>query len=187
MTIIKQIVTLKCRPYLRNQMKKMMLFVFMTGFLLRLSAGKSQDLPFRETIEYINSLLKANPYVDTFLEIIFYYSIDISTDKELVVKMEFDGPFKTILKSKIRDLNLSPQKDSTYDNPGSICWNCMTNDLTNKKKCVINETIPTDGESEFHSSDNICVMFSKQNEVRYKLIRAFDKLFKEVLQSGSKE
>jgi len=165
----------------------MMLFVFMTGFLFRLSAEKPQTFPYRETIEYINSLLKANPYVDTFLEITFYYSIDISSDKELVVKMEFDGPFKTILKSKIRDLNLSLQKDSTYDNSGSICWNCLSNDLTNKNKCVINETIPTEGESEFHSSDNIFVMFSKQNEVRDKLIRAFDQLFKEVLESGSKE
>ena len=82
-------------------MKRIIFFVFLTYLLSGIAAVKSQELTTTEEINYINSLLKANPYRDTFLEITFFYSIDITPEKELIVKMDFDGPFKTILKAKI--------------------------------------------------------------------------------------
>ena len=82
-------------------MKRMIILVFLTSSLSGIATVKSQELSSRKEINYINSLLKANPYRDTFLEITFYYSIDITSEKELIVKMDFDGPFKTTIKARI--------------------------------------------------------------------------------------
>jgi len=163
-------------------MKRMIILVFLTSVLSGNATIKSQDPAIREDISYINSLLKANPYRDTFLEITFYYSIDISAEKELVVNMDFDGPFKTIVKTRIIDLGSSFLRDTAYEGKSSICWYCKTEDSKQENKCVYNVTITPGTENESHYSDNICVMFSKESDIREILVKTFDRLFKKVLE-----
>jgi len=163
-------------------MKRIILLAFLTCFLSGTETTKSQDLTATEEINFINSLLKANPYRDTFLEITFFYSIDITSDKELIVKMDFDGPFKTILKAKIIDLGSSFLRDTSYEGNSTICWYCKTDDTLKEHNCVYNETISSGLEKESHNSDNICVMFARDNNIRDELLKVFDKLFKKVLE-----
>ena len=163
-------------------MKRIIVFVFLTHLLSGITTVKSQDTTAREEINYINSLLKANPYRDTFLEITFFYSIDITPDKELIVNMDFDGPFKTVLKANIRDLGNSFVRDTSYEGNSSVCWYCKPNEATKDINCVYNETITSETEKESHYSDNICVMFARDSNIREELIRAFDKLFKRILE-----
>jgi len=162
--------------------KRMIILVFLTCILSATAAVKSQETAVREDIDNINSLLKANPYRDTFLEITFYYSIDITSDKELVVKMEFNGPFKTSVKARIIDLDITIQADSALTGTSSICWFCKPDETTRATSCVYNESITSDGEKESHYSDNICVMISRHGTIRNELVKAFDKLFKSVLE-----
>jgi len=143
---------------------------------------KSQDPTVGEDISYINSLLKANPYRNTFLEITFFYSIDVTTEKELVVNMDFDGPFKTMVKARIIDLGSSYLRDTVYEEEGSICWYCKTEDSKKENNCVYNETITSGTEKESHYSDNICVMFSREGDIREILVKTFDRMFKKVLE-----
>jgi len=163
-------------------MKRMIILVFLTFVVSGNATTKSQDQTVAEDISYINSLLKANPYRDTFLEITFYYSIDISSEKELVVNMDFDGPFKTIVKAPIIDLGSSFLRDTAYQGKSSICWYCKTQDSKKENTCVFNETITSPTEKESHFSNNICVMFSKESHIRDILIKTFDHLFKKVLE-----
>jgi hypothetical protein len=163
-------------------MKRIIFLVFLTCFLPGIGTVKSQEPAVRDEINFINSLLKANPYRDTFLEITFFYSIDITSDKDFVVNMDFDGPFKTILKAKIIDLGGSFLRDTAYEGNSSICWYCKTDDTTIENNCVYNETITSGLENEFHYSDNICVMFARDSNIRDELIKLFDKLFKRVLE-----
>jgi hypothetical protein len=163
-------------------MKRVVFLVFLTFFLPGIETVKSQELTPAEEISYINSLLKSNPYKDTFLEITFHYSIVITSDKELVVNMEFDGPFKTILKAKIADLGGSFLRDTAYEGNSSLCWYCKTDNTKKENTCVYNETITSVNEKESHYSDNICVMFAKDSNIRDELIKDFDKLFKRVLE-----
>lgn len=163
-------------------MKRIILFVFLTYLLSGIAAVKSQELTTTEEINYINSLLKANPYRDTFLEITFFYSIDITQEKELVVKMDFDGPFKTIVKARIPDLNTALQIDTALEGTSSICWNCKPSGTNSQTNCVYNESITSGGEKESHYSDNICVMISRKEDIRGVLIKSFDRLFKRVLE-----
>jgi len=163
-------------------MKRIFILIFLVGFLPWIETLKSQELIVRDEINSINSLLKANPYRDTFLEITFYYSIDITSEKELVVKMDFDGPFKTIVKAKILDLNRTLQIDTALEGTGSICWYCNSAGIASETNCVYNESITALGEKESHYTDNICVMISRQSEIRNKLIKEFDKLFQLVLE-----
>ncbi len=163
-------------------MKRIILLVFLTCFLSGFETVKSQDLTVKEEINYINSLLKANPYRDTFLEITFFYSIDITPEKELIVNMEFDGPFKTVLKAKILDLGNSFVRDTSYEGNSSVCWYCKPNDATKDINCVYNETITSETDKESHFSDNICVMFARDSNIREELIKDFDKLFKKILE-----
>lgn len=163
-------------------MKRIVVFVCLTYLLSGIAPLKSQNPTARDEIDYINSLLKANPYRDTFLEITFFYSIDITPDKELIVKMDFDGPFKTILKAKIIDLGSLFLRDTSYEGISSICWYCKTDDPLKEHNCVYNETITSDLEKESHNSDNICVMFARDSHIRDELLKVFDKLFKKILE-----
>jgi hypothetical protein len=189
---IKQIVTLirTCFrgrisiPSAKNDamMKRMIILVFLTIVLSGISTVQSQELSVNEEIIYINSLLKANPYRDTFLEITFYYSISVTPDKELLVNMDFDGPFKTSLKARISELGRSFLRDTAYEGNSSVCWHCKSADDLKENVCVYNETITSENEKESHYSDNICVMFSREGDIRARLIEAFDKLFRMVLE-----
>lgn len=163
-------------------MKRIIILVCLAGFLPGIETIKSQELTARDEINFLNSLLKANPYRDTFLEITFYYSIDITSDKELVVKMDFDGPFKTVLKAKVAELGKSFLRDTAYEGNSTICWYCITDDTKKENNCVLNETITSDAEKESHYSDNICVMFARDSNIRNDLIKNFDKLFQLVLE-----
>ncbi len=161
---------------------RIILFVSLTYLLTGIAAVKSQDPTVREEINHINSLLKANPYRDTFLEITFFYSIDITPDKELIVNMDFDGPFKTTLKASLLHLNTTFQIDTALEGTSSICWYCKPDEKTRQTNCVYNESITKEGEKESHFSDDICVMISRQDKIRNELIMAFDTLFKRVLE-----
>ena len=67
----------------------------------------SQDLPFRKEVNYIDSVLQSNPSMENFLGITYYYSIDITAEKELIVVMDFKGPFTTTSTARLADLNYS--------------------------------------------------------------------------------
>jgi hypothetical protein len=163
-------------------MKWILILIFLAGLHPGIQTLKSQGLPVREEIDSINALLKENPYRDTFLEITFYYSIDITSEKELVVKMDFDGPFKTVLKASIAELGKSFLRDTAYEGNSTICWYCNTDDTKKENNCVFNETITSDAEKESHYTDNICVMFARDSNIREELIKDFDKLFQLVLE-----
>jgi hypothetical protein len=167
-------------------MIRMFFLIWIIGFIFNLTPLKSQNLSIQETVNYIDTLLKTNPYIDNFLEITFSYSVDITSNKELVVSMEFNGPFKSILKSKISDLDRIFQKDVCGDTSNSICWYCKHEDLAKSNACVYIENITTGGEKEGHYSNSICVMFSNRNGICEKLYNAFDHLFTKVLESESK-
>ena len=141
--------------------------------------SKSQNNNVRESVKYINALLKENPYLDSFQEITFYYSIDIITDNELIIKMELDGPFKTLYRSKISDLDPVAQNNPAMIASTYICWNCKSTETKENNSCVINETVYEGGNKEVHTSGNICVMFSNENNVYDKLFDEFDHLFNE--------
>jgi hypothetical protein len=163
-------------------MKRIFILVFLAGFFSGNETLKSQELSVKDQVDSVNAILKENPYRDTFLEITFYYSIDITSEKELVVKMDFDGPFKTIVKAKITDLNRSLGIDTALEGTSSICWYCNNAGLNSDANCVYNESITAQGEKESHYTDNICVMISRENEIRDRLIKDFDKLFRRVLE-----
>ena len=96
--------------------------------------------------------------------------------------MDFNGPFKTILKARITDLGRPFLRDTAYEGNSTICWYCKTDDTIKGSKCVYNETITSDLEKESHYSDNICVMFSRDANIRDELIKHFDKLFSLILE-----
>lgn len=162
-------------------MKRIFILIFLAGFLPGTETLKSQELTIKAEINSINAILKENPYRDTFLEINFYYSIDITSDKELLVKMDFDGPFKTVLKARVADLGKSFLRDTAYEGNSTICWYCATDDTKKENNCVFNETITSETEKESHYTDNICVMFARDSNKREELIKDFDKLFQLVL------
>ena len=168
-------------------MKKVVLLVFILGFAFIQSTLKSQGLTTREIINNINTLLKTNPYVDNFLEITFYYSVDITSDNELVVAMESEGNFKSIFKTKISDLDYSYQKDFCKKTTNTISWHCKSKDITKNNGCVyVAGTVPGGGEANYYQ-DNIAVMFSNKNNICDKLYDSFNQLFTKVpglVQSG---
>jgi hypothetical protein len=169
-----------------TEMKKYTFLVFIFVFTINVVPVKSQCLSARETLDYINAILKTNPFVDTFNEITFYQTIDITKNNELEVRMDFNGPFKSIARSNISDLDLVLPRDSCIEISNSICWNCKAKGTTGINDCVYNENIYTGGEKEIHASNNICIMFSNQNSICEKLNVAFDCLFKKVLEAELK-
>ena len=83
-------------------MKRMIFLAFMSSLLSGITSVKSQDLPFRKDVDYIDSLLSKNPYAENFLGITYYYSLNITSEKELIIKMDFNGPFSTTFKERIQ-------------------------------------------------------------------------------------
>jgi hypothetical protein len=167
-------------------MKKYFFLILILVLAIDESTVSSQCLSVRETLNYINALLKANPYVDNFNEITFYQTVDVTTNNELEVTMDFNGPFKSITRSKISELGYVVPKDSSTEITNSICWSCRTKGLTGSNDCVYNENIYTGGEKEIHYSNSMCIMFSNQNRICDNLSVAFDCLFKKVLDSEFK-
>ncbi len=162
-------------------MKKIAAFIFL-NCILPFNLIMSQPKDVRENIRNINALLQANPYTDTFLEITFYYSVDVTPEKELVVNMDFDGPFRTIFKAGISDLDRTLRIDTALEGTSSICWYCKQDTSRKPANCIINETVTKDGEKDSHFTDNICVMISRKSEIRSKLIEEFGNLFRKVLE-----
>ena len=163
-------------------MNRILILIFLAGFMPGIETLKSQELTVKDEINFINTILKENPYRDTFLEITFYYSIDVTSEKELIVKMDFDGPFKTVLKARVADLGKSFLRDTAYEGNSTICWYCATDDTKKENNCVSNETITSETEKESHFTDNICVMFARDSNIREKLIKDFEKLFQLLLE-----
>lgn len=160
-------------------MKKLVFTFFLLIFLFNVNSISSQNPDVGDLVKTINSLLKENPYIDDFQEITFYYSVDVTPENEFVVNLEFDGPFKTLFRSKFSDLNPAVQNNPTMLPSTHLCWNCKSIDSKEGNSCVYNETIYEGGDKEVHTSANICVMFSNQKGVYNKLRKAFDQLFSE--------
>jgi len=158
-------------------MKKTILAVILIVMNMGQNNAASQNPAVIQAIDSINAILKANPFHDGFNDISFFYSIDITDDKELVVEMSFDGPFKWVYKAKITDLDLSPKKDACKDSPGSICWLCKETVPGKQNSCIQAEMIFTDGGSEKENATNICVSFSGRNMICNDLNLRFQRLF----------
>jgi hypothetical protein len=143
-------------------------------------------LTIRETINNIDTLLIANPYYDSFNEIAFYYSIEITSMKELVVTMESKGTFKTIFKTKISDLEHTYKKDFCKESPDCISWLCNSKEKAKNDGCVyVSGTIPGGIEANYYQND-ISVMFSKDALICDKLYNAFNYLFTKIMESEIK-
>ena len=141
----------------------------------------SQNIEIDQSIDSINAILKANPYHDGFNDISFFYSIDITQEKELIVEMSFDGPFKWIYTAKISDLDISPKTDICRESPGSFCWICKKSDNGEQQSCVKAEMILNEGASEKEYSSNICVSFSSRANICNDLNKRFQRIFFRVM------
>jgi len=162
-------------------MKKMLFTIILTAYISVLNQALSQNTEIDQSIDSINAILKANPYHDGFNDISFYYSIGITQEKELVVEMSFDGPFKWIYTAKISDLEISPKTDICRESPGSFCWICKKSDSGEQQSCVRAEMIVSDGGSEKEYSSNICVSFSSRANICNDLNKRFQQLFFRVM------
>jgi hypothetical protein len=168
-------------------MRKNMILGYIFVLVCSCATLRSQDLTIRETINNIDTLLKTYPYYDSFNEIAFYYSVDITSKNELVVIMESAGAFKTIFKTKISDLEHSGQKDSCNEEPDCISWHCKSDEKTKNDGCVyVTGTIPGGIEANYYQN-NISVMFSRKALICNKLYKAFNDLFTKVLESEIKK
>jgi hypothetical protein len=145
---------------------------------------KAQNANVREAADTINSLLKANPYFDNFLEITINYSIEISPENVLAVKMESAGSFKTVFKIKIADLDNSRLSDSCSRANNSIYLYCKSTGVTDSDRCVIVEGTMPGGEEANFNQDNIIVMFSNRKGICKKLNEAFGQLFASISEPG---
>lgn len=128
-------------------------------------------------IDSINEILKENPYHDGFNDISFFYSVSITPDKELVVEMNFDGPFKWVYKAKIDDLDLSPKNDVCRESPSSLCWQCKQKEPGKQNSCIEAIMILTEGEPDRQNASNICVSFSGRGMICNDLNQRFQRLF----------
>lgn len=141
----------------------------------------SQSITIKESIDSINTILKANPYHDGFNDISFYYSVNITQEKEFVVEMSFDGPFKWVYSVKISDLDISTKTDRCRESPGSFCWICRKSATGDQNSCVRAEMILNEGVPETENSSNICVSFSSRANICSDLDRRFQHLFYNVM------
>ena len=156
-------------------MKRMIFLAFISSFLSGITSVKSQDLPFRKDVNYIDSLLSKNPYAENFLGITYYYSLDITPEKELSIKMDFNGPFSTTFKARLTELNTSPVVD-TAEYTSSMCWSCRQDESGTEKLCITQENIYTTGEKDIVNTEEICLMLPAQSTIRLKLIKAINEL-----------
>jgi hypothetical protein len=161
-------------------MKKKYILICVLLIALSQSGLRSQSVTVKETVNSINALLKANPYVDNFLEITFFYYIEVTPDRKLVVTMEAEGSFKSVFRALISDLDYTYQQDFCKRSSNTISWNCKTEDLSKINKCVLVENIiPKTSEANYYHS-NISIMFSNRNGICEELYKSLEKLFKEV-------
>lgn len=158
-------------------MKKIILMIVVVAIFSRQNKVASQSAAFNQSLDSINTILKTNPFHDGFNDISFYYSVSITSHKELVVEMNFDGPFKWVYKAKISDLDLTFKKDICKDSPGSICWLCKQTEPGKPNSCIQAEIIYTDGGSEKENSSNICISFSSRPTICNDLNMRFQRLF----------
>jgi hypothetical protein len=165
-----------------TMMKKMVLLSFLISFFSGIATVRSQELQIREQINYIDSILKANPYRENFLEITYYYSIDITPERELVVHMDFNGPFTSTFKARILDLNNLFVVDTSNEWSSSICWHCKPDGTGKEKTCVYQENLYTNGDKDIVDSEDICVMLPMKSDVRFRLIKAIEELVGKVLE-----
>lgn len=158
-------------------MKKIFYTIILTACISASNQVLSQNIAVKQSIDSINAILSANPYHDGFNDISFYYSVNITQEKELVVEMSFDGPFKWIYTAKISDLDISPKPDICRESPGSFCWICRKADTGEQTSCVKAEMILNEGGSEKENASNICVSFSSRANICSDLNRRFQQLF----------
>lgn len=162
-------------------MKKLIIFISLAGMLLAPGSLNAQDLPFRKEINYIDSVLNKNPYLEKFLGITYYYSIDITPERELVVVMDFKGPFTTTYKAKLADL-VHPFVTDTTEYTSQICWRCRCDDSGRETRCIFQMNTFTNSERDTIVTDDICVMLPDQPGMRIDLIRRIDELVKKALE-----
>jgi len=158
-------------------MKIMAILVFLTINFSGIHIVKAQDLPFRKEVNFIDSVLRKNPYMENFLGITYYYSIDLTAEKEIIVIMDFNGPFTTTYKASIADLNNAFVVD-TSEYSSSMCWHCTEDGSGIEKRCIKQVNLYTTGEKEIVDSDDICIMLPAHSEVRLVLIKAIEELVK---------
>ena len=136
----------------------------------------AQDAEVNKSVDSINAILKSNPFHDGFNDISFYYTIDVTQDRELIVEMNFDGPFKWVYIAKLQELDLYV-KDACNESPSSLCWTCKQTDPGKPNSCIRAEMIFTGGGSEKENATNICVSFSGRNMICNDLNTKFQRLF----------
>jgi hypothetical protein len=156
-------------------MKRMIFLAFMYSLLSGITSVKSRDIPFRKDVDYIDSLLSKNPYAENFLGITYYYSLNITPERELIIKMDFNGPFSTTFKASHTALKINPVVDTT-EYTSSMCWKCKPDDSGTEKRCITQENNYTTGEKDIVDSEDICIMLPTQSNIRIKLIEAIDVL-----------
>jgi hypothetical protein len=157
---------------------KRALFIVILMILSSVSyQARSQDKPFRAEVGYIDSVLSKNPYKENFLGITYYYSLDITAEKEIIVKMDFNGPFLSTFKARLSDLITDFVVDTT-EYTSSICWRCSNDESGKQKRCVDQENLYTSGDRDHIVAEDMCLMLPSQKDIRLKLINAIDELLK---------
>jgi len=154
-------------------MKRRIFLAFISLIFTGITSVKSQDLLFRKDVDYIDSILSKNPYNENFLGITYFYSLDISADRELIITMAFDGPFTTVFKASLKDLNIDSVVDTT-EYTSSLCWSCREDTSGRLKTCVRQTNIYTTGEKDNLDSEDICLMLPTEKNLRVELIKAIN-------------
>lgn len=162
-------------------MLRTIICILIAGFTSGYNTINSQSVSIKESIDSINALLKANPYVDGFNNIEFYNSVNITPEKELVVEMSFDGPFRWVYRVSISELDLSPKNDICSESPSSICWICKKTAADKVNSCIQAEMIFAEGNSETENASNICISFSRRSNICNELNNRFMLLFEQVM------
>lgn len=158
-------------------MKKIVFLIGLIAFNSWYYHAVSQNNQTDQRIDSINTILKENPYHDGFNDISFYYSISITPERELIVEMNFDGPFRWVYKANIDDLDLTPKNDACRESPSSLCWQCKQTEPGKQNSCIEAVMILTDGEPDKQNASNICVSFSGRGAICNDLNQRFQRLF----------
>jgi hypothetical protein len=158
-------------------MKIRIFLAFISLLCTGITSLKSQDLPFRKDVDYIDSILSKNPYNENFLGITYFYSLDISAEKELIITMAFDGPFTTVFKAPLNDLSIECVIDTT-EYSSSMCWSCREDESGRLKTCVKQINTYTTGEKDIVDSEDICIMLPTTKKTRVELIKSINNVVK---------
>lgn len=165
-------------------MKRSILLLSIVLLAGLLTQAVSQDSNIRAGIDSVNTVLKANPYYDGFNEIAFNYTVSITNERELVVEMNFDGPFKWIYKAKIDDLELNLRNEPCRESPSSVCWVCKKNETGVPGNCIQAEMLMTDGGSQKENASNICISFSARAGICNNIYTSLNRLMTNVMNSN---